>query len=135
MDTQLPPDRLSVEMHSPHFDPCYTRIGVRLDGLERRGDVHEYSVLGGWITIRQRTSTGQFLRATDGSYVLKKLYGTVVPYWKDGRPTRASAPAYNRPEAATRAALSAAEAKRQRKAERLSKEATRFHSAETGDAL
>lgn len=30
-----PPRRLSIDPNSPDFHPCYVRVGVRVDGVER----------------------------------------------------------------------------------------------------
>lgn len=30
-----PPSKLSIDPNSPHFHPCYVRVGVRVDGEER----------------------------------------------------------------------------------------------------
>ena len=111
-----PPDRLSVDENSPFFDLIYKRVGVRLNGIERQGDVQEYCVSEGWIDVRRRGSKG-FLKDREGNWMLVRLHGTVLAYIKDGRPTRAAAPAYQKqsPEAA-QAALDAAAAKRARRA-------------------
>ncbi len=50
--TDTPPDRLSTDPSSPHFDqPVLERgIGIRFKGAERR-DVEEYSISEGWIRV------------------------------------------------------------------------------------
>ncbi len=50
--TDTPPDRLSTNPHSPHFDGELLRrgIGIRFKGIERR-DVEEYSLSEGWIRV------------------------------------------------------------------------------------
>ena len=50
--TDTPPDRLSIDPASPHFDqPVLERgIGIRFKGVERR-DVEEYSISEGWIRV------------------------------------------------------------------------------------
>jgi hypothetical protein len=30
-----PPRKLAIDANSPHYHPCYTRVGVRVDGVER----------------------------------------------------------------------------------------------------
>lgn len=117
-----PPDRLSVDIASPYFDDCYKRVGVRVDGVERRGDVQEYCMSEGWVMIRERNAHGKFRLDKDGGYVLTRLFGAVVAYFKDGRPTRKSAPAFRQTAEQASAHLSAAEAKRQRKAAKLREE-------------
>ena len=110
------PDRLSVDPESPFFDPIYKRIGVRLNGIERLGDVQEYCMSEGWIDARRRNGKG-FLKGQDGEWLLTRLHGDVVAYLKDGRPTRTAPATYQKqsPEAA-KAALDAAAAKRARRA-------------------
>ncbi len=40
-----PPDRLSNDPNHPHFHPSYVRVGIRIDGVERR-DVRWYDAPG-----------------------------------------------------------------------------------------
>ncbi|MGK6319324.1 DUF3297 family protein [Sphingomonas sp. DT-204] len=51
--TDTPPDRLSTNPRSPHFDGELLRrgIGIRFKGQERR-DVEEYSISEGWIRVQ-----------------------------------------------------------------------------------
>ena len=51
--TETPPDRLSTNPRSPHFDEATLRrgIGIRFKGVERR-DVEEYSRSEGWIRVQ-----------------------------------------------------------------------------------
>lgn len=114
------PDRLSVDTDSPFFDPIYKRIGVRLNGIERLGDVQEYCMSEGWIDVRRRNGR-KFMTGPGGEYLLTRLHGDVLAYLKDGRPTRVTAPVYQKqsPEAA-QAAIDAAAAKRARRAAKRS---------------
>ncbi|MES2753857.1 MAG: DUF3297 family protein [Pseudomonadota bacterium] len=50
--TDTPPDRLSINPRSSHFDAsCLERgIGIRFKGQERH-DVEEYSMSEGWIRV------------------------------------------------------------------------------------
>jgi hypothetical protein len=50
MDT--PPDHLSIDPASPHFDQAALErgVGIRFKGVERR-DVEEYSISEGWIRV------------------------------------------------------------------------------------
>ena len=50
--TDTPPDRLSIDPSSPHFDQAALErgIGIRFKGQERR-DVEEYSIPDGWIRV------------------------------------------------------------------------------------
>ncbi len=117
-----PPDRLSVDRDSPFFDECYKRVGVRLNGIERLGDVQEYCVSEGWIDVR-RWNGKRFMTGPGGEYLLTRLHGTVLAYFKDGRPTRSAPSAYQKqsPEAA-QARIDAAAAKRARRAAKLAKQ-------------
>lgn len=50
--TDTPPDRLSINPRSPHFDQSALErgIGIRFKGVERR-DVEEYSIPESWIRV------------------------------------------------------------------------------------
>lgn len=50
--TDTPPDRLSIDPRSPHFDQSVLErgIGIRFKGAERT-DVEEYSLSEGWIRV------------------------------------------------------------------------------------
>jgi Protein of unknown function (DUF3297) len=50
--TDTPPDRLSIDPSSPHFDQSVLErgIGIRFKGAERT-DVEEYSISEGWIRV------------------------------------------------------------------------------------
>lgn len=47
-----PPDRLSTNPSSPHFDQELLQrgVGIRFKGVERR-DVEEYSISEGWVRV------------------------------------------------------------------------------------
>ena len=50
--TDTPPDHLSINPNSPHFDQDALErgIGIRFKGVERK-DVEEYSIPEGWIRV------------------------------------------------------------------------------------
>ena len=50
--SDTPPDRLSVNPNSPHFqrEVLERGIGIRFKGVERN-DVEEYSISEGWIRV------------------------------------------------------------------------------------
>ncbi len=50
--TDTPPDHLSINPRSPHFDQAALErgIGIRFKGSERK-DVEEYSLSEGWIRV------------------------------------------------------------------------------------
>lgn len=51
--SDTPPDRLSVNPKSPHFNAELLQrgIGIRFKGTQRR-DVEEYSISEGWIRVQ-----------------------------------------------------------------------------------
>ena len=77
--SDTPPDRLSNDPQSPHFDEALLQrgIGIRFKGQEKT-NVEEYCVSEGWV----RVSLG---KAVDrkGKPLTMKLQGTVVPYFRD----------------------------------------------------
>ncbi len=50
--TDTPPDHLSIDPRSPHFDQAALErgVGIRFTGAERH-DVEEYSISEGWIRV------------------------------------------------------------------------------------
>lgn len=74
----MPPDRLSIDPSSPHFDqPTLERgIGIRFKGVERR-DVEEYSVSEGWIRVALGNKVDR-----KGRPLTLKLTGEVEPYFE-----------------------------------------------------
>ncbi|WP_294190526.1 DUF3297 family protein, partial [uncultured Sphingomonas sp.] len=50
--TDTPPDHLSIDPRSPHFDrdALERGVGIRFKGSERT-DVEEYSISEGWIRV------------------------------------------------------------------------------------
>ncbi len=77
--TDTPPDRLSLNPRSPHFDePTLRRgVGIRFKGRERT-DVEEYSVSEGWIRVAAGRSLDRH-----GQPMTIKLSGPVEPYFQD----------------------------------------------------
>jgi hypothetical protein len=74
-----PPDRLSLDPRSPHFDADLLQrgIGIRFKGRERR-DVEEYSVSEGWIRVQAGKTMDRH-----GRPLTIKLSGEVEPYFAD----------------------------------------------------
>lgn len=74
-----PPDHLSVDPRSPHYDaPTLERgIGIRFNGVEKT-TVEEYCISEGWI----RVAAGK-ARDRKGNPMLVKLKGEVVAYFLD----------------------------------------------------
>lgn len=77
--TDTPPDRLSLNPRSPHFDAALLRrgIGIRFKGQERT-NVEEYCVSEGWIRVQAGRSLDRF-----GQPMTVKLQGEVEPYFQD----------------------------------------------------
>lgn len=76
--SDTPPDRLSVDPASPHYNEAVlTReVGVRFNNAEKT-NVEEYCVSEGWI----RVSAGK-AKDRHGKTLLIKLTGKVEPYFK-----------------------------------------------------
>lgn len=74
-----PPDRLSVNPASPHYDEeALSRgVGVRFKGVEKT-NVDEYCVSEGWV----RLSVGKTVDRK-GNAMTVKLQGEVEPYFQD----------------------------------------------------
>ena len=77
--SDAPPDRLSVNPRSPHYDEAALGrgVGIRFNGQERT-NVEEYSVSEGWIRIAAGRA-----RDRRGDPITLKLSGTVEPYYRD----------------------------------------------------
>ena len=77
--TDTPPDRISMNPRSEHFDAEKLRrgIGIRFNGKERT-DVEEYCVSEGWIRVAAGRSLDRF-----GQPMTVKLKGEVEPYYQD----------------------------------------------------
>jgi hypothetical protein len=75
-----PPDRLSLDPRSPHFDADILRRGIGIRFKEReRHDVEEYSVPEGWIRVQAGKTMDRH-----GRPLTIKLTGAVEPYFVDG---------------------------------------------------
>lgn len=61
-----PPERLSIEMKSKDYHPSYTRVGVRIDGVERK-DIAFYDV-----------KKLEYMTANETSH----LATSIEPYWR-----------------------------------------------------
>lgn len=77
--SDTPPDRLSLDPRSPHFDAELLKrgVGIRFNGVEKT-NVEEYSVSEGWIRIAAGRSRDRF-----GNPMTVKLKGNVEPYYED----------------------------------------------------
>jgi hypothetical protein len=74
-----PPDRLSNDPRSPHFDAeaLKREIGIRFNGAEKT-NVEEYCVSEGWIRVAAGKAKDRY-----GNPLTIKLKGMVEPYFKD----------------------------------------------------
>lgn len=81
--SDTPPDHLSIDPNSPHFDQATLErgIGIRFKGVERR-DVEEYSVSEGWIRVALGKKVDRH-----GRPLTIKLSGPVEAYFE--RPAKA----------------------------------------------
>ena len=73
-----PPDRLSLDPRSPHFDEALLErgVGIKFNGKEKTG-VIEYSISEGWIRVAAGRSLDRY-----GQPMTVKLKGTVEPYFE-----------------------------------------------------
>jgi hypothetical protein len=76
--TDAPPDRLSSNPASPHYDEAALQrgVGVRFNGAEKT-NVDEYSVSEGWV----RLTVGKTVDRK-GNPLTMKLKGEVEPYYR-----------------------------------------------------
>jgi len=77
--SDTPPDRLSVDPQSPHYneEALARGVGVRFKG-EEKTNVEEYCVSEGWV----RLAVGKTLDRR-GKQLTIKYSGTVEPYFQD----------------------------------------------------
>jgi hypothetical protein len=77
--TDTPPNHLSINPRSPHFDESVLErgIGIRFNGKEKT-NVEEYNVAEGWIRIAPGKTLDRH-----GNPLTIKLKGTVEPYYRD----------------------------------------------------
>ena len=76
--SDTPPDRLSLDPRSEHYDEALlTRgVGIRFNGQEKT-NVIEYSISDGWIRVPAGRSRDRF-----GQPMTIKLKGAVEPYFE-----------------------------------------------------
>lgn len=77
--TDTPPDHLSTNPRSPHFDMEVLQrgIGIKFKG-QVRTDVEEYSISEGWIRVAAGKSKDRF-----GQPMTIKLSGMVEAWYED----------------------------------------------------
>lgn len=76
--TDNPPDRLSANPRSPHYDEALIErgVGVRFNGVEKT-NVEEYCVSEGWV----RLAVGKTVDR-QGNPMTIKYKGVVEPYFR-----------------------------------------------------
>lgn len=76
--SDTPPDRLSLDPRSPHFDEekLSRGVGIRFNGAEKT-NVEEYCVSEGWVRVAAGRSRDRF-----GNPMTVKLKGSVEPYFE-----------------------------------------------------
>lgn len=76
--TDAPPDRLSNDPRSPHFDEAVLErgIGIRFNGVER-SNVEEYCISEGWVRLPVGKSLDRH-----GNPMTMKAKGTVEVWFK-----------------------------------------------------
>jgi Protein of unknown function (DUF3297) len=78
-DETPPPDRLSNNPKSPHFDMAALQRGVGIRFKDReRDDVEEYCASEGWIRVQAGKAVDRH-----GMAVTVKLTGEVETWWRD----------------------------------------------------
>jgi len=77
--TDIPPDRLSTDPRSPHYDATVLGrdVGIRFNGKEKT-NVAEYCVSEGWIRVEAGKAKDRH-----GNPLTIKLSGKVEPFFKE----------------------------------------------------
>ncbi len=77
-----PPDRLSINPKSPHYDAALLErgVGIRFKGVEK-SNVEEYCVSEGWVRVAVGKTVDRH-----GAPLTTKLSGPVEPYFRDVPP-------------------------------------------------
>lgn len=77
--SDIPPERLSIDPGSPHFDADKLKrgIGIRFKGVQRT-NVEEYSIPEGWIRVQAGKSMDR-----RGRPLTIKLSGPVEAWYED----------------------------------------------------
>ena len=80
---EIPPKRLSRDVHHPYFDPDVSpRIKVCLNGV-RQDMVMTYDQCEGWVERYKRENGRLVIDRERDEYVQERVYGVVsVEYWR-----------------------------------------------------
>ncbi|MEY4270415.1 MAG: hypothetical protein RLZZ58_1631 [Pseudomonadota bacterium] len=77
--TDTPPDHLSINPRSPHFDMAALERGIGIRFKDKvRTDVEEYNISEGWIRVAAGKSKDRF-----GQSMTIKLSGPVEAWFED----------------------------------------------------
>jgi hypothetical protein len=75
----VPPDRLSIDPRSPHFDADRLQRGVGIRFKDRvRTDIDEYCISEGWVRVQAGKTVDRH-----GRPLLLKLNGPVEAWYED----------------------------------------------------
>ena len=76
--SDTPPNRLSLDPRSPHFDEALLSrgVGIKFNGQEKT-NVIEYCISEGWIRVAAGRSLDRY-----GQPMTIRLNGTVEPYFE-----------------------------------------------------
>jgi len=79
LSEDTPPDRLSVNPKSPHYNEAAIErgVGVRFKGVEKN-NVDEYCVSEGWVKLSVGATKDRF-----GNDMTITVKGAVEPYFRD----------------------------------------------------
>ncbi len=84
--SDTPPDHLSTNPRSPHFDMEVLKRGIGIRFKDRvRTDVEEYNISEGWIRVAAGKSRDRF-----GQPMTIKLSGPVEAWFEDTKDAEAS---------------------------------------------
>jgi len=77
--TDTPPDHLSNDPRSPHFnaETLARDVGIRFNGVEKT-NVEEYCVSEGWVRVAAGKAKDRY-----GNPLTIKVKGTVEPYFRE----------------------------------------------------
>jgi Protein of unknown function (DUF3297) len=77
--SDTPPDRLSTDPRSPHYDAeaLNRDVGIRFKGVEKN-NVEEYCVSEGWVRVAAGNAKDRL-----GNPLTIKLTGKVEPYFRN----------------------------------------------------
>lgn len=80
-----PPNRLSVDMHSPDYNAAILRRGVEvfLNDIRQIGCVVRYDVDKGELVRYKRTAWGKFVTDKFHQRLTETRYGVIRVIWRD----------------------------------------------------